>query len=107
MTVAVARYAEETELPTNLTGFLDWGDVSSNAQARFALDLTSQTTPGALGPANLRLGYAYGQAGEYEVTLSLCNYVSCANLTQTVSTVEIVLIEFVKRYIQHRFVIYK
>lgn len=80
------------ELPTNLTGFLDWNDVYSNTQARFSLDLTSLTTPGALGPANVRLGYAYGQASEYEVALSLCNYVSCANLTQTVSTVGIVVV---------------
>ncbi|KAK4308077.1 hypothetical protein Pmani_020206 [Petrolisthes manimaculis] len=82
VTVAVSRYAPEIELPTNLTGFLDWGDINSNTQARVSLDLTSQTTPGSLGPANHRLSYAFGQAGEYEVTLSLCNLVSCANLTQ-------------------------
>nr|XP_045617521.1 uncharacterized protein LOC123770009 [Procambarus clarkii] len=67
------------ELPTNVTGFVNWNDGEPDT----AVDLTKETSPGTHGLVTRDLLHTYSQPGNYLVSLFLQNLVSQANVTTT------------------------
>lgn len=70
------------ELPTNVSGWVTWGDGHQAEEVGF-LDITR---PGAHGSVSHVLEHVYEEPGDYFVTWYIENKVSNLNLTKLVRT---------------------
>lgn len=75
------------ELPTNVSGWLTWGDESPPEEVGF-LDITP---PGAKGSVSHVLTHVYKEPGDYHVTWYTENKVSSLNVTKLVRTTLLII----------------
>lgn len=73
--------SSQGELPTLLTGAIDWGD----SQPIMQVNLTEATQPGATGAVWRSFHHKYLKSGHFSVLLTLENPISSVRLTSSVS----------------------